>query len=251
MKNSQRGIAGIVVIAAIAILGGGLVMFKPKWLHGDSKRAAEAARTTEALVDSQKKLSATAAASVVMIGEANAVAPDSPAKNFIAREVPVALSTLEAPDPTALIEAEKRKNAVLQGKIDVIERLYGDQAKVADALRRENAAVLAAKRASDAELAQVAAERLGAEKTAARWLFVAAACVVLYLYTKFTHLGPGAIAEAVADMRKQGATAGITALDGVTSRIQQKMVRIINKLTTHADPEPNVNPASTPPKVVP
>ncbi len=238
MKTNNAGVAPLVYVAVVAVIGLGAVLFKPKFLHGDTRRAEESAKTTEALLASQKKLSATAAASVVMIGEANTVAPDSPAKNFIAREVPVALSTLEAPDPTALIEAEKRKNAVLQGKIDLIERLYGDQAKVAESLRRENAAVLAAKRASDAELAQVAAERLGAEKTAARWLFVAVACVLLYLYTKLTHLGPGAIAEAVSDMRKQGATAGISALDGVTSRIQQKMVRLINKVTTHADPEP-------------
>lgn len=237
MKNSQRGVAVMAVVAVVAVLGLGAVLFKPKFLHGDTRRAAEAAKTTEALLASQKKLSATAAASVVMIGEANTVAPDSPAKNFIAREVPVALSTLESPDPTALIEAEKRKNAVLQGKIDLIERLYGDQAKAVESLRRENAAVLAAKRASDAELAQVAAERLGAEKTASRWLFVAVACVLLYLYTKFTHLGPSAISEAVSDMRKQGDSAGITAIDGVTSRLQQKMVRFINKVTTHADPE--------------
>ncbi len=238
MKPNSAGVAPLVYVAVLAIIGLGAILFKPKWLHGDSQRAAESAKTTQALVDSQKKLSATAAASIVTIGEAAASSPDSREKEFIIREVPVALSTLEAPDPTALIEAEKRKNAVLQGKIDVIDRLYGDQAKVADSLRRENAAVLAAKRASDAELAQVAAERLGAEKTAARWLFVAVACVILYLYVKITHVGPGALAEAVSDMRKQGATSGITALDGVTSRIQQKMVRIINKLTTHADPEP-------------
>ncbi len=237
MKTSQRGVAPLVIVVVLAGIGLGLMAFKPKWLHGDSKRAAESAATTEALLASQKKLSATAAASVAMIGQANATAPESREKEFVSREVPVALSLLEAPDPVALLAAERRKNAVLEGKVQVIEQLYGDQAKTNEALRHENVIAIAAKRASDTELAQVAAERLGAEKTATRWMIVAGVCVLLYLYVKFTHIGPGAIAEAVSDMRKQGATAGITALDGVTSRLQQKMVRFINKFTNHAPPE--------------
>lgn len=236
-RSPNSGVAPLVVVAVLAIAGLGVAAFKPKWLHGDTRRAETSASTTEALLASQKKLSSTAAASVTMIGEANTAAPDSPVKNYIAREVPVALSLLEAPDPVALLAAAERKNAVLQGKVEAIERLYGDQARTSEALRRDYTVAIAAKRASDTELAQVAAERLGAEKTATRWMIVAGVCVGLYLWVKLTHIGPGAMAEAVADMRKQGATEGITALDGVTSRIQQKMVRFINKLTTHAPPE--------------
>jgi len=237
-RSNQSGVAPLVIVAVLALIGIGAVAFKPKWFHGDSQRAATSQKTTEALLASEKKLSAQAAASVTMIGQANTQAPESPVKEFIAREVPVALAVLEPPDPMALVAAEKRKNSVLEGKIEVIERLYGDQAKIAESLRKENAAVLAEKRRSDAELAEVAAERLGAEKNAARWLILAVAGLVLYVYVKLTHIGPGALAEAVSDMRKQGATGGIVALDGVTSRLQQSMVRLINKLKTHPDPEP-------------
>ncbi len=237
MTKTNRGIAPLVIVVVLAASALGILAFKPKWLHGDSRRATTSKETTETLVDSQKKLSATAAASVAKIGEANQVAPESPSKNFIAREVPVALAVLEPPDPMALVEAERRKTAIMQGRLEEAQRLYGDQTKLADSLRRENAAALAAKRASDAELERVAAERLAADRTATRWIIVAVACIALYLYTKFTHLGPGAIAEAVSDMRKQGITKGISALDGVTSRLQQKMVRLINRIKDHPAPE--------------
>lgn len=235
--NNHRAVAPVVIVAVLAVTALGAVFFKPKWLHGDSKRADQSTQTTENLIAAQNKLSATAAASVAVIGQANAAAPDSPAKNFIAREVPVALAILQPPDPRALLEAEKRKNAVLEGKIELAEKLYGDQSKIAESLRRENAAALAAKRASDQELQRVAAERLAADRTSSRWMVVAIVCIGLYLYVKLTHLGPGAIAEMASDMKKQGVSKGIVALDNVTSRLQQRMVRFISRIKDYPNPE--------------
>lgn len=238
MKTYRSGAAVVIVLAVIAVLGGAVMAFKPKFLHGDSKRAAASTQTTEELIAAQKKLSSVAAASVQKIGEANAVAPESPVKEFIAREVPVAMASLEKPDQTALLEAERRKNAVLSGKIEMAEKLYGDAYKRADEAQKVATAAIAAKRASDLELERVAAERLAAERSQNRWIIVACVCGALYLYTKFTHVGPGALAEAVSDMRKQGATKGIAALDGITTRFQQSMVRFINRVKDHPNPEP-------------
>jgi hypothetical protein len=143
---------------------------------------------------------------------------------------------LPPPDAQKLIEAAERKAAVLSGQLAKVEQLYGDAFKRADELQRQATQAIAAKRASDAELERVAAERLGAEKTSNRMIIIAVVCGLLYVYTKLTHLGPGAISEMASDMRKQGQAAGLIALDGVTSRLQQSMVRLISKFKNHADP---------------
>lgn len=224
--NSQRGEAITAVLLILVLIGGGLFVLKPKWTHGDSRRATESTVTTERLNEAQTKQGATAAASIVKIGEVIATAPESLEKEFIAREVPVALASLPAPDPLALVEAERRKVAVMEGRLAEAATLYNQALKRADTLERERAAALAAKRASDAELAQVAAERLGSERLM-NWAIAAAVLAgLLYIYVKVTHISPSALAEAVKDIK--GGTQAITALDGVASRLQQRIVRLLS-----------------------
>jgi hypothetical protein len=225
--QSSRGDGGVTLLVALALVALGVIVMKPKIFHGDSRRADKSVETTAALVDATAKQAAEAAASVVKIGEANATAPESPEKSFIAREVPVALAKLPAPDPRALIEAERRKAAVLAGRLEEANRLYGVAMERADKLERERAAALAAKRASDAELERVAAERLGAERLMNWALAVAGLCVVLWLYAHITRPSVGALAEAVKDIKAGNLTgnAAIAALDGVTTRLQQRLIR--------------------------
>lgn len=229
----QRGEALTIVLLAIVLIGGGAIgLSKTKWFHGDTKRANKATDTTTALVEATAKQGAVAAASVVKIGEANATAPESPEKSFIAREVPVALASLPKPDPEALLQAERRKVAVMEGRLAEASNLYGDALKRADQLERERAAALAAKLKADVELQRVAAERLGAEKQAF-WAFcLVGAIALLYIYTKLSHLSPSALAEAVRDMKGGAGEANpaVAALDGVTTRFQQSIIRTINKL---------------------
>jgi hypothetical protein len=52
----------------VVLIGGGLMAFKPKWLHGDSKRAATSTATTDALLEANRKNGAAAAASVTVMG---------------------------------------------------------------------------------------------------------------------------------------------------------------------------------------
>lgn len=227
--RSSRGDGGVTVFVVLALVALGVLATKPKILHGDSRRADKSVETTAALVDATAKQAAEAAASVVKIGEANATAPESPEKSFIAREVPVVLAKLPAPDPRALIEAERRKAAVLAGRLEEANRLYGVAMERADKLERERAAALAAKRASDAELERVAAERLGAERLMNWALLVAGLCVALWLYTHITRPSVGALAEAVKDIKAGNLTgnAAIAALDGVTTRLQQRLIRFL------------------------
>ena len=224
-----KAFAFLPVLIGIAVVGvAGLFVAKPKFLHGDSRRAAASTEATAAVDAAVTKQGAEAAASVVKIGEANATAPDSKEKDFIAREVPVALAKLPAPDAQALIEAERRKAAVLAGQLEAVSRLYDQALKRADVLERERAAALAERRAADLRLEQAAAEALGAERTRNGFIFCGVLAVGLYLYVKLTHFSPSAIAEAVADIK--AGVHPITALDTVAGRLQQRLVNFLGRL---------------------
>ena len=228
--SSTRAAVPVVVLylAGAAIVG--LFVAKPKFLHGDSKRAEASTTATQALVDTTAKQGAEAAASVVKIGEANAAAPASPAKDYIAQEIPVALAKLPVPDPQALIEAERRKVAVLEGRVDEARRLYDAAMKRADQLEREKSAALRERQRVDLELQQVAAERLGAERTQNLLLVIAAAAVALWLYVKLTHASPGALRKIVSDLRDNEYADPVTAVDVHTTSLQQAFVNLLTRL---------------------
>ena len=124
MKRRAAALTGVEVIVALALLAGVAWFAKPSLFPGQSKRAAASTQATAAVEATTNAQGASAAASVAKIGEANAAAPASPARDFIGREVPMALSRLPAPDPQALLEAEKRRVDVMQGRLYEARRLY-------------------------------------------------------------------------------------------------------------------------------
>lgn len=219
-----RAFTLIEVFVLCSLLGIGAAWGIPKFFNGDSKRARQSASTTAELVASKDSQSAQAAASVTKMVEANATAPASWQQEFISLEGPVALSFLQKPDPMALARAEARLRAVMQGERDEARRLYAQEAvKAADADRRSTQALVAKGKVDD-ELARVAAERVGAEQTRNIMVVVAVLAGALWAWTKFTHLSP----DAVHDLRDRLAEASPTALhalDGVTSRLQQALVK--------------------------
>lgn len=238
--HDRKGIAPLVILVAILASGLGLKIAKPKFLHGESRRAEASTAATANLEAATNKQGAEAAASVAKIGEANAVAPDSPAKDFIAREVPLAQSKLPAPDPTALIEAEKRRAAVMQGRAEEAERLYATAMQRAAVLEKERSAALVARREADLALEQSAAEQRGAERQRDIFILAGVLGVALYLYAKVTHLSPGAIASAVADIRN--GQDPVTAIDIVAGPLRQKLVSFIH-LWKFGPPAPQTPPA--------
>lgn len=227
---NTRGAATLLIVGVLALLGvGGWGLSKTKWFHGESKRAAESTKTTDDLLAAQQKQGAVAAASVAKIGEANAVAPDSPSKAFISREVPVALASLPAPDVQALIEAERRKAAILEGRLQEADKLYGVAMQKADEYQKEAQRAIAAKRASDMALEQAAAESRGAEQQAFWFMLVAGAAVVLYIWTKLSHVSPLTLSAAVQDIRNGTAEANpaIASLDSALTPFQQANTRLM------------------------
>ena len=160
MKTNYRSIraevsATILVVVAVGALVGLWAM--PKFFHGASRRANASTVATAKLEDATKAQGAAAAASVAKIGEANAMAPESPAKEFIADEVPLALTFLPTPDPEKLLEAERRRAAVMEGKYEEAKALYADAYKRAEKLQAERDKALADRRAADIALEKAAA----------------------------------------------------------------------------------------------
>lgn len=229
MRKSHKGAiaAGyLIALGVVALVG--LFVAKPKVLSGDSKRADAAVETTKKLEDATKKNDAMVAASVTKIGEANSEAPDSKQKEFIAREIMVALGLLPAPDNQGLIDAEKRKVAVLSGQVEQINKLYREALKNNEQLMREKDEAVAAKHESDQKIVEAAAERLGMERQRNLTLAIIAIVIIAFIYVKVTHFSPAKIGEVVADIKR--GVHPITALDTVASQLQQKIVNKVSKL---------------------
>lgn len=153
--------SGVITIGvAIAIVVGGVIitwMTKPDLLPGTaahrakvSVQATQQVKDTTVKVDeATRKQGAEVAAGLTKISEANGMAPASSARDFITLESANLLTMLPAPDPIALMEAEKRRAAVMEGQRDEARRLYETAAKKADQLQQERDAALVARDAAE------------------------------------------------------------------------------------------------------
>lgn len=228
--NSQRGFAVLGYVAILAAITVGTWIIKPSLFPGASKRAAKSTQATEALVRATDTQAASAAASVAKIGEANAASPASPSRDFIGAEVPVALSRLPAPDPIALLEAEKRRSAIMEGRADEARRLYESAAKKSEKLQQERDTALAERRAADLALEQAAA----AEHARTAQLAIAVGIAVLafagWAYAKLFGVSLPNIGKMAADIR--GGADPIEALSAYTAPWHHAAVQKYAKLAT-------------------
>lgn len=153
----RRGFTTLEIVAAVAVVGFVAWLGLPKLFHGSSRRANKSTEATQQLVVATTAQGSAVAASVTKIAEANSEAPASPSKDFIGQEATLALSQLPAPDPKALLEAERRKVAVMQGRLEEARDLYSSAALRADRLQREVEEALEARRQADLALEKAAA----------------------------------------------------------------------------------------------
>lgn len=202
----DKGTIVIEILVAVAILGAA-----GWWLTGDARRAKRSTAATERLEVANTAVTSSAAAGVTSIGRAANDVPDSPATEFIRREVPAVLSKLPAPDPQALLEAEKRRTAVMEGRAELANQLYEREAKRSAQLQRERDDAIAARRQADLDLQRAAA----AEQARTTQLIGAAAIAVLlfgaWVYVKIYSITPATIGVIAADIRR--GVAPITAFD--------------------------------------
>lgn len=191
----------LIILTLLGVIGGGAYLVKPELFSRESARANASAQATKKVDDSVKKASANAAAGVTKIGEANAVAPESPAKDFIGREVPNVLSQLEAPDPIALVAAEARKTAVMQGKFELADSLYQKEAKEVKELQTKLAEAKLDRQNVDRALSEAASEHAGAQRNQVILLVIALVLGALWGYSKVFGITPSTMGKMMADMR--------------------------------------------------
>lgn len=198
------------MLVVLVLVAGGLIKM-PDWFNKDRKRAEQSQQSTEQLLEAQRAQGSSAAAGVVQIAAANAMAPESPSKDFIDREASLILTKLPAPDARELAQAEARRIAVMEGRLEEANRLYNSAQQRADRLARDLAAATEARRAADRALAEAAAAKAAADRQLRILFLVTAALVGLWLYAKLHGIGPKALGRIAADIR-QGAHP-IAALD--------------------------------------
>jgi len=227
--RSNRGDATAIVLAAILVIGGVFVWLKPKLGSGKGD-AKDSAKATAALVQSLDERAATAAAGVFAIGTANSMAEDSPSKNFITREVPAVLSKLPTPDPMALLEAEKRRAAVMEGRLEEANRLYEREAKRSEQLQKERDIAIAERQAVDVRLSEAAAAREAAQRQSLLFKIGLGVAGLIMLVLWFYRVSPGSLGKIMADIRS-GVSPG-QAFDTYTTPIVQKMVNRAARLST-------------------
>ncbi len=224
--NNHRGVAVIEVLAALALVSLATAIFSPSLIPGtEAYRAKKSTQATRQIVTATASVDAATsnqgaevAAGITMIGQANASAVDSPTKSFIGREVPHLLSMLPAPSAVALIEAEKRKAAVMEGRAEEARKLYEQAAAKAARLQSERDAAIAARdeaikerQAVDLALEKAAAAEHARTMQAAGALFVALCIGGFALYLKLYGVGPATLGNIVADIRS--GTAPLQAID--------------------------------------
>lgn len=225
----RRAEATVAVVVALAVIAVGAWLFKPRKLDGESRRAdasaaasaqveAAVAKTdaaAQATAAAERAKAATAAASITQIGIAAADAPPSPHTDFIRREVAWVSPLLPAPDAAALIAAERRRLAVVEGRLDEARRLYAaadkdraallDRATAAERARAaaelERDAAFGARRAADKAIGEAAAANLAlARRSAQQWALIIA-LVVVALFLWLTNISPTKIGAALARIR--------------------------------------------------
>ncbi len=211
MRRKTSGLTGVEVVVVLAVIGAVAWLVKPSAFPGASKRAANSTAATERVESATIAQGAAVAASVVKIGEANSEAPASPSKSFIAREVPVALALLPAPDSQALIEAERRKVAVMEGRLEEARKLYESAAKSAEKLQNERDAAVAARRNADSALEKAAAAEHARTIQAIGAGFVALIFLALFVYAKAYGISTASAGRIAADIR--AGVAPLVALD--------------------------------------
>ncbi len=234
----------VVILCLILSLAAGVVLFKPKFLDGDSRRAAQsqtASATVEATVKesltSELAKGAAAAASVQAIANAAPDLPPSPATDFIRREVGIPLALLPKPDYQALLEAEKRRVAYMDGKLEVANKLYSEvESKNIDLIKAKEAADLKLqqafieRRAVDSELSEVAAARLSAEHQRNLFILVAVILTGLWFAAKFYGVSPKSMGAILADIRN--GTDPTVAFDTHTYPHLQDLIKKASKLAS-------------------
>jgi hypothetical protein len=221
---AESVVLGIAVVALAGWLGPKVLpsLFDKRTKQADQSQDASAAveQAVSKAVEAERAKGAAVAASVQQIGVAAGQLPDSPQKSFIVREGTWMSPLLPPPDLAALLASERRRVALLEGKLELADKLYAQGAKDSAALlaravkaEAKAEATFASRRAVDTALAESAAYARGKDMVIGLLFAAFALAVCLWLYAKATGLSRVDIAR-MANRAREGASA-MDAIDAV------------------------------------
>lgn len=211
MKNNQSGFAVLEYFAVAAIIAIAGYFVAPKLFDGASRRADQSVEATKALEDANRAQGAFVAASITSIQRANSDAPESPSKAFIGLESGLALSGLPSPDYKALLESEKRRVAVMEGRIEEISGLYEKAGKRLSELQKERDEAVLQRQAIDQKLVEAAAVSRGKDQVIVAMGLLALLLLCVTVYMKFFGINSATLGLMAADIRS--GTPPIIAMD--------------------------------------
>lgn len=211
------------VLVILALVGGGTFFAKMFMGRGDKERAQTSVETTEALIAANVEQGQVVAASVTAIGTANDIAPESPAKAFIRREVPATLAMLPPPSESALKAAQQRRMAVMEGRLNEANRLYVQISEKALALQQQLDTAIQLKKESDESLVVAAEARADALFQRTIFIAIGILAVVLYLFRSTNSISLSTMGAMVAGLR---AGDGIAAVD---QHLPQRLHKHVSK----------------------
>ncbi len=258
MKRNRAEVLTIVMLI-LGLAGLGAYLFKPKKLDGESRRADKGKQTTEQVetsvavaVAAEQAKGAKAAAIITEVAKANLAEPSSPNREYIDKDLTLALDLLPKADLVALLAAEKRHAAFVEGKLDAVEKLYGSAYTDNQALQKRAAiaetkadAAFNAKRESDNAISEAAAANLALSRRSAQQWFAIGILIVGFAIYRLHLVGPGALGKMAADIR--GGGNALNALSNYTAPWLFARVQKAAKLNTEL--KDNSAPVVTTPTV--
>lgn len=219
MKNNCRAFTGLEILLGIGVVvlitAVAAPKVAPKLFDGRTREAeaskdasAEVEKRLAAAVEGERKKGAVVAASLNQMGVAAGQLPESPQKTFLVREGAFTSALLPAPDPEALLESERRRIAILEGQLQLADKLYARASKdnadlIADnaKLRVKVATALAERREADAALAESAAFQRGKDMAIAVLAAIVVLCVLGWIFARLNGLNVRTLGMMSADLR--------------------------------------------------
>ncbi len=229
MTSTRASVAVLVMLGVMLLGGGAWGLSKTHWFDKRSKQAATSTQTTETLIAANAAQGGAAAAYVQVMGEVAATLPESKEKYYLGRAGGIALSYLPTPDPKKIIEAQVLKIAVLNGQLELADKLTGTALQRASDADMRTARAIAGKRASDTALTEAAAKALGAEQNQFWLTMLIIAVAAGWAWTKLTHASPLALSRFMQDVKSGTAETNptVAALDGALTPFQQANIALM------------------------
>ncbi len=199
-------------ILGIGAVGtGSLYLAKPELFSKEVARAKANEKANAGVNGAVQQKEGNAAASLVNIGIAADLGPDGPTKDYMDREVPLALSNLFAPSSAQLVAAANRRTAVMSGKFELADSLYKNETQKSAQLQAKLDKALKAQQEAQQAISEAAIANAAANRDKMMLIGLALVLGLLWVYSKVYGISLSTGGTILADI-KAGADP-VTAFD--------------------------------------